>query len=50
LAERILWLLDHPAERLRMGKAAQRRQQHLFTKARHVEMMIKALQLVDNAA
>ncbi|HEY7534042.1 MAG TPA: glycosyltransferase family 4 protein [Nitrospiraceae bacterium] len=50
LAERILWLLDHPAERLRMGKAAQRRQQQLFTKARHVEMMIKALQLVDNAA
>lgn len=50
LADRILWLLAHPEERLQLGKEALHRQQQLFTKKRHVQEMIKTLRLVDNAA
>lgn len=43
LADRILWLLDHPSEREAMGTSARRRYEALYTKTRHVENMMDVL-------
>ena len=43
LAARILWLLDQPQERRRMGENARRRCRTLFSRDRHIERMIEVL-------
>lgn len=40
LAERILWLLDHPEAIKAMGVCARKRYEDLYTKERHIERMI----------
>lgn len=39
LARTLLWLFDHPGERQRLGAAARRRYETLYTLDRHVERM-----------
>lgn len=39
LSRTLLWLFDHPEERQRMGQAARRRYETLYTLDRHVERM-----------
>ena len=41
LAERILWLLDHPAAREEMGAQARQRYESLYTKDRHIQQMVE---------
>ena len=41
LADRILWLLDHPDDLKAMGRRARRRYESLYTKKHHIENMIK---------
>jgi len=46
LAGRLLWLMERPDECLRLGMAAQRRCQALFSRDRHIERMIQMFQEV----
>jgi glycosyltransferase involved in cell wall biosynthesis len=39
LSRTLLWLFDHPEERQRMGQAARRRYETLYTLDRHVKRM-----------
>ena len=41
LADRILWLLDHPDNMKAMGRRARQRYEFLYTKKHHIENMIK---------
>ena len=41
LADRILWLLDHPKDMKAMGCRARQRYESLYTKERHIENMIE---------
>jgi len=41
LADRILWLLDHPDNMRAMGKRARQRYDSLYTKKHHIENMIE---------
>ena len=41
LADRILWLLDHPNDMKAMGRRARQRYESLYTKERHIENMIE---------
>lgn len=41
LADRILWLLDHPEAIKAMGARARKRYEALYTKERHIERMIE---------
>lgn len=41
LADRILWLLDHPEALKTMGARARKRYETLYTKERHIERMIE---------
>jgi glycosyltransferase involved in cell wall biosynthesis len=41
LADRILWLLDHPDDMKAMGRRARQRYQSLYTKKHHIENMIE---------
>ena len=41
LADRILWLLDHPDDMKAMGKRARQRYESLYTKKHHIENMIE---------
>lgn len=52
LADRILWLLDHPEAIKTMGACARKRYETLYTKARHIERMIEvmAVSCKDDAA
>jgi glycosyltransferase involved in cell wall biosynthesis len=40
LADRILWLLDHPEDIKKMGARARKRYEALYTKERHIQRMI----------
>jgi glycosyltransferase involved in cell wall biosynthesis len=40
LADRILWLLDHPEKMKAMGACGRKRYETLYTKAQHIERMI----------
>lgn len=40
LADRILWLLDHPEKMKAMGACGRKRYEDLYTKERHIERMI----------
>ena len=40
LADRILWLLDHPDDMKAMGSRARQRYESLYTKKHHIENMI----------
>jgi glycosyltransferase involved in cell wall biosynthesis len=40
LADRILWLLDHPNDMKAMGKRARQQYESLYTKERYIENMI----------
>ncbi len=40
LADRILWLLDHPEDMKKMGARARKRYEVLYTKERHIQRMI----------
>lgn len=46
LARGLLWLMERPDECLRLGMAAQRRCQALFSRDRHIERMIQMFQEV----
>lgn len=51
LARQILWFMDRPDECLRMGMAAQRRCQALFSKDRHIERMLQLFhEVLDGAS
>lgn len=41
LADRILWLLDHPEKMRAMGVCGRKRYEALYTKERHIERMIE---------
>lgn len=41
LADRILWLLDHPDDMKAMGRRARQRYESLYTKKHHIENMIE---------
>ena len=41
LADRILWLLDHPNDMKAMGRRARQRYESLYTKERYIENMIE---------
>jgi glycosyltransferase involved in cell wall biosynthesis len=41
LADRILWLLDHPNDMKAMGRLARQRYESFYTKERHIENMIE---------
>ena len=41
LADRILWLLNHPDDMRAMGRRARQRYESLYTKKRHIENMIE---------
>ncbi|MDF0666488.1 MAG: glycosyltransferase family 4 protein [Nitrospira sp.] len=45
LADRILWLLDHPEAIKAMGVRARKRYEALYTKERHIERMIDVFSL-----
>ena len=45
LADRILWLLDHPEAIKEMGARARKRYETLYTKERHIERMIDVFAL-----
>ncbi|MBX3330103.1 MAG: glycosyltransferase family 4 protein [Nitrospira sp.] len=45
LADRILWLLDHPEAIKTMGACARKRYETLYTKARHIERMLEVFAL-----
>jgi glycosyltransferase involved in cell wall biosynthesis len=45
LAERILWLLDHPERLELMGARARRRYEALYTKEQHIKRMIDVFEL-----
>jgi glycosyltransferase involved in cell wall biosynthesis len=46
LADRILWLLDHPENMQTMGTRARLRYEACYTKTRHVTNMIEVFNLV----
>jgi glycosyltransferase involved in cell wall biosynthesis len=52
LADRILWLLDHPDDMKAMGMRARQRYESLYTKKHHIENMIEvfASSCTGNAA
>ena len=52
LADRILWLLDHPDDMKSMGRRARQRYESLYTKKHHIENMIEvfASSCTGNAA
>ena len=43
LANRLLWLLDHPEKMKTMGTYGRKRYESLYTKARHIERMIDVI-------
>ncbi|UVT14498.1 MAG: glycosyltransferase family 4 protein [Nitrospira sp.] len=47
LAERIVWLLDHPGQMKLMGAQARRRYEAMYTKERHIQRMIDVFVLSE---